>query len=202
MCFKQPWTLWPMPRDTLPIWDTSSPPFNQQVGWQHRGHFHHDTFEGSLRGVKRKSLATALTSSKSGSHHLDWTSGWDSEMPPDLLAKCRPLHCQLCDVQVRDVDTIYPIVYNLHKTFRRLPLCKPRCIIRGKLTTSTWGVISLPSTSSTTSILRWQYLKNWVWAARKVQMRREAAKEDHLDFIALFVILPSLPFLRSPQSKI
>jgi len=53
----------------------------------------------SLRGVKRKSLATALTSSKSGSHHLDWTSGWDSEMPPDLLAKCRPLHCQLCDVQ-------------------------------------------------------------------------------------------------------
>merc|ERR550532_3703798 len=53
----------------------------------------------SLRGVKRKSLATALTSSKSGSHHLDWISGWDSEMPPDLLAKCRPLHCQLCDVQ-------------------------------------------------------------------------------------------------------
>jgi len=53
----------------------------------------------SLRGVKRKSLATALTSSKSGSHHLDWTSAWDAEMPPDLLAKCRPLHCQLCDVQ-------------------------------------------------------------------------------------------------------
>jgi len=53
----------------------------------------------SLRGVKRKSLATALTSSKSGSHHLDWTSAWDAEMPHDLLAKCRPLHCQLCDVQ-------------------------------------------------------------------------------------------------------
>jgi len=54
---------------------------------------------GSLRGIKRKSLASALTGSKSGSHHLDWTSSWDSEMPPDLLAKCRPLHCQLCDVQ-------------------------------------------------------------------------------------------------------
>ena len=60
----------------------------------------HRHFVGSLRGVKRKSLASALTGSKSGSHHLDWTSSWDSEMPPDLLAKCRPLHCQLCDVQV------------------------------------------------------------------------------------------------------
>ena len=60
----------------------------------------HRHLVGSLRGVKRKSLASALTGSKSGSHHLDWTSSWDSEMPPDLLAKCRPLHCQLCDVQV------------------------------------------------------------------------------------------------------
>ena len=96
-------------------------------------------FEGSLRGVKRKSLATALTSSKSGSHHLDWTSGWDTEMPPDLLAKCRPLHCQLCDVQV------YPLsFYCLQETFRRLPLCKPRCTTRERLMTSTSGATSPP----------------------------------------------------------
>ena len=132
-----------------------SPPTNKYV-LNIGGRSNKCIFQGSLRGVKRKSLATALTSSKSGSHHLDWTSAWDAEMPPDLLAKCRPLHCQLCDVQVcpqiRCPQTkkmarcdIFKLL--LYATIRQLLLCKPRCTTRERLMTSTSGAISPPSTS-------------------------------------------------------
>jgi len=50
-----------------------------------------------LAGVKRKALATELLSSKAGSYHLHWTSAWDMPMPPELLSKCKPLHCELCN---------------------------------------------------------------------------------------------------------
>eukprot|EP00092_Neocalanus_flemingeri_P036611 GFUD01039864.1.p1 GENE.GFUD01039864.1~~GFUD01039864.1.p1 ORF type:complete len:412 (-),score=121.55 GFUD01039864.1:60-1295(-) len=49
-----------------------------------------------LAGVKRKALATELLSPKAGSYHLHWTSAWESPMPPELLSKCKPLHCELC----------------------------------------------------------------------------------------------------------
>lgn len=55
--------------------------------------------QGGLRGVKRKGLAVDLLSAKAGSHHLDWVSKWDTSMPPELLAKCKPLHCELCNCQ-------------------------------------------------------------------------------------------------------
>ena len=120
----------------------------------------HPLFVGSLRGVKRKSLASALTGSKSGSHHLDWTSSWDSEMPPDLLAKCRPLHCQLCDVQVilnhlslqrylyRKVNPLRLLFLPIEIETRRQRLqCKQRCIIEGRLMTSMSETTSPPSTN-------------------------------------------------------
>jgi len=50
-----------------------------------------------LAGVKRKALATELLSNKAGSYHLDWTTGWDCPMPPELVSKCKPLHCELCN---------------------------------------------------------------------------------------------------------
>jgi len=50
-----------------------------------------------LAGVKRKALATELLSSKAGSYHLDWTTAWDIPMPPELVSKCKPLHCELCN---------------------------------------------------------------------------------------------------------
>jgi len=49
-----------------------------------------------LAGVKRKALATELLSAKAGSYHLQWTSCWDCPMPPELLSKCKPLHCEMC----------------------------------------------------------------------------------------------------------
>ena len=33
----------------------------------------------------------------SGSYHLDWTTAWDIPMPPELVSKCKPLHCELCN---------------------------------------------------------------------------------------------------------
>jgi len=50
-----------------------------------------------LAGVKRKALATELLCNKAGSYHLEWTAAWDSPMPPELLSKCKPLHCELCN---------------------------------------------------------------------------------------------------------
>jgi len=50
-----------------------------------------------LAGVKRKALATELLSNKAGSYHLEWTNAWDCPMPPELLSKCKPLHCELCN---------------------------------------------------------------------------------------------------------
>ena len=49
-----------------------------------------------LAGVKRKGLATELLAHRSDSYHLAWTSLWDTAMPEQLLARCKPLHCELC----------------------------------------------------------------------------------------------------------
>ena len=42
-------------------------------------------------GVKRKGLATELLAHRSDSYHLAWTSLWDTAMPEQLLARCKPL---------------------------------------------------------------------------------------------------------------
>jgi len=52
-----------------------------------------------LAGVKRKGLATELLSVKSDSYHISWTRLWDTQMPAQLMAKCKPLHCELCGCQ-------------------------------------------------------------------------------------------------------
>lgn len=52
-----------------------------------------------LAGVKRKGLATELLSVKADSYHICWTRLWDTQMPAQLMAKCKPLHCELCGCQ-------------------------------------------------------------------------------------------------------
>ena len=52
-----------------------------------------------LAGVKRKGLASELLAQRSDSYHLAWTSLWDTPMPQELLARCKPLHCELCSCQ-------------------------------------------------------------------------------------------------------
>eukprot|EP00088_Acartia_fossae_P058021 TRINITY_DN6778_c0_g2_i2.p1 TRINITY_DN6778_c0_g2~~TRINITY_DN6778_c0_g2_i2.p1 ORF type:complete len:425 (+),score=86.32 TRINITY_DN6778_c0_g2_i2:84-1277(+) len=54
----------------------------------------------SFVGIKRKGLANELMDGDSVRHHVNWTKLWDVKMPGELMASCKPLHCELCQVNM------------------------------------------------------------------------------------------------------
>jgi len=49
-----------------------------------------------LAGVKRRRLANELLGLHATTHHLDWCTAWNTQMPDTLITKCQPLYCELC----------------------------------------------------------------------------------------------------------
>ena len=96
-------------------WASNNPPSMVSYGmYPNTGHnsnyVHHQTMirgtnEPVVAGVKRSHDEANKTSITAGSkdHHVLWTRAYDKPIPDPVKAKCKPLYCELCSVNLNSV---------------------------------------------------------------------------------------------------